>query len=314
MFDSIKLWMPQERTGTSDILAQTPVYLQSITEHTKAGRIHYSGLLKNLNIYVSERGVSVKGSLAKFHLGDNIQTLTRSDTEQAVNRLSDELHLSMQKADISRVDFACNFIMKHKPEIYYPYLGESQYFDRHTKANSLYYESGSRTKLFYDKLSEAKSKHVNIPERLKDSNILRYEIRYKRRLGKQLHEPEITAGTLFKEAFYIKLVERYVSEYQSIHKNAEISELESCFNTAIMNTPKDVKDQLAIIGLMAIGQNRFTELVEEWRAKDVLAKPEYYSRLKRDMRELSKEIESSGSNPLIEELDKKISRVKMHYR
>jgi hypothetical protein len=45
-----------------------------------------------------------------------------------------------------------------------------------------------------------------------------------------------------------------------------------------------------------------------------LSKPEYYSRLKRDIRELSKEIEDSGSNPLIQELDSKVSALKRYYR
>jgi hypothetical protein len=314
MFDSIKLYLPQERAGTTDMLAQTPVFLQNITEHTKAGQIHYSGYLNNLSIYVSDRGVSVKGSLAKYHLDDNLKTLTRKDTEQAIDSLSDELHLPMQKADVSRIDFAQNFIMKYEPKTYYSYLGESQFFKRFTNPKSLYYKNGNRTKLFYDKQSEAKSKAVNIPELLKESNILRYEIRYKRRLGKQLNEPEITAKTLYKEQFYIKLIDRYILDYQSIHKNVKHDSLESVFNEAMMSTPKDVKDQLAIIGLMAIGQNRFTELVEEWRAKDVLSKPEYYSRLKRDIRELSKEIEDSGSNPLIQELDSKVSALKRYYR
>ena len=314
MFDSVKLYLPQERASNTDILAQTPVYLQNITERKKAGRIHYSGNLDNLNIYVSERGVSIRGSLAKYHLGNNIQTLTRSDTEKAIKNLSDQLHLPIQDSKISRVDFAHNFIMEYEPKTYFSYLGESQYFNRYLNTKSLYYQNGNRTKLFYDKQAEAKSEAVSIPDLLKDSNILRYEIRYERRLSKQLNEPEITASTLYDEEFYIKLTDRYIADYQSIHKNCKHDSLESVFNEAMMSTPKDVKDQLALIGLMAIGQNRFTELIEEWRAKDVLAKPEYYSRTKRDMRELAEKITESDSAPLIQELDKKVSKLKRFYR
>lgn len=309
MFDSLKLYLKQERASNTDLLAQTPVYLENVTEHKKTGRIHYSGNLKNLNIYVSERGVSIKGSLAKYYLDDNLQTLTRQDTEQAIDKLSDEFHIPLKKADVSRIDFAHNFIMKYKPVTYYSYLGDSQYFSRYLQPKSLYYKNGNRTKLFYDKRSEAKNKTVSIPEAFRDQNVLRYEIRYRRRLGNQLNEPEITASTLYQEQFYIKLIDRYVSDYQSIHKIPEIK-----LNTNKMDSPKDFWRQIALLKIDEIGVNRMMEIIEEWRAKDVFDNPAYYSRLKKEIREYSKQYEADDSAPLIEELDSKISSLKRFYR
>lgn len=309
MYDTIKLYLRQDSVRNTDLLAEVPVYLENLTAHEKKDQIYYSGTLENLRIYVSERGVSMQGSLAKFYLNDNIQTLTRQDSERSICKLSDELHLPIHKANVSRIDFAHNFIMKYQPEVYYQYLGESQYFKRYIQPESLYYKNGNRTKLFYDKPSETKNRGSAIPEIWSDKNVLRYEIRYRRRLNKQFKEPEIKAGTLYEESFYIKLVKRYVSDYQSIHKHSEF-----IFDTDKMSTPKDVKDQLALIGLMAIGKNRFPELVEEWREKDILRKPEYYSRVKRDMRELAKKYQAKDSTPLIEELDSKISALKRCYR
>ncbi|MFH5885268.1 phage/plasmid replication protein [Halalkalibaculum sp. DA3122] len=162
MFDSLKLYLKQERASNTDLLAQTPVHLEKIKEHRQTGRIHYSGKLKNLSIYVSERGVSIRGSLAKYYLDDNLQTLTRQDTEQAINKLTDDLHIPVKKADVFRIDFAYNFVMKYEPTIYYNYLGGSQYFSRFRQPKSLYYKNGKRTKLFYDKRSEAKNKAVEL--------------------------------------------------------------------------------------------------------------------------------------------------------
>lgn len=309
MFDTLHLYLPQERAGNTDMLAQTPVYLQHIAQHERVDNIYYTGQLDNMRLSVSDRGVSVKGSLAKYHLNDNLQTLTRQDTEQAINSLSDELHLNLQKANISRVDFAHNFIMRYKPVTYYNYLGESQYFKRYLQPESLYYKNGNRTKLFYDKRSEAKNKQVTVPEVLRDRNVLRYEIRYKRRLGKQLNEPEVTAKTLFKEQFYIKLVKRYVADYQSIHKNPEIN-----FDIENMSTPKDFWRQLALMKVDEIGLNETMQLVEELRAKDVMNKSEYYSRLKREIRDYSKNLKASDSSHLVAELDSKISSLKRYYR
>ena len=309
MFDTLKLYLIQDSVRDIDFLAEVPVYLENITAHEKQDQIHYSGSLKNLRIYVSERGVSIQGSLAKYYLSDNIQTLRRQDTEQAIQKLSDDLHLPIDEAQVSRVDFAHNFIMQYEPKVYYPYLGESQYFKRYIQPESLYYKNGNRTKLFYDKPTEAKSKGYKIPEVWTLKNVLRYEIRYRRRLNKQLKEPEIKAGTLYEEKFYIKLINRYVSDFKSIHKHSEIK-----LDTDNMSTPKDFWDQMALMKIQEISQSGAVDLVEELRAKDVLDKPEYYSRLKKQIRDKSKKYSASDSTPLIEELESKISALKRYYR
>jgi len=309
MFDTLKLHLRQDSVRDTDLLDEVPVYLENITTHEKADQIYYSGTLKNLRIYVSDRGVSIQGSLAKYYLSDNFQTLRRQDTEQAVQKLSDDMHLPIDQAQVSRVDFAHNFIMQYDPEAYYPYLGESQYFKRYIQPESLYYKNGSRTKLFYDKPAEAKSKGYKIPEVWTSKNVLRYEIRYRRRLDKQLKVPEVRASTLFDEKFYIKLIDIYVSDFKSIHKHSEIN-----LDTDNMRTPKDFWDQMALLMIDRIGQNGAVDLVEELRAKDVLDKPEYYSRLKKQIRDKSKKFSTSDSTPLIEELEGKISALKRYYR
>jgi len=309
MFDTLKLYLRQDSVRDTDLLAETPVYLEDTTAHEKQDQIYYSGTLKNLRIYVSERGVSMQGSLAKYYLLDNMQTLRRQDTEQAIQKLSDDLHLPIKEAQVSRVDFAHNFIMKYKPEVYYPYLGESQYFKRYIQPESLYYKNGNRTKLFYDKPTEAKSGGYRIPEVWTGKNVLRYEIRYRRRLDKQFKEPEVRAKTLYEEKFYIKLINRYVSDFKSIHKNAKIS-----LDIENMATVKDFWDQMALLMIDKIGQDGAVDLVEELRAKEVFDKPEYYSRLKKQIRDKSNKFQASDSTPLIEELEGKISALKKYYR
>lgn len=309
MFDTLKLYVRQDSVRDTDLLAEIPVYLENITAHEKRDQIHYSGSLNNLRVYVSERGVSIQGSLAKYYLSDNMQTLRRQNTEQAIQNLSDDLHLPIKNAQVSRVDFAHNFIMKYKPETYYQYLGESQYFERFTKPNSLYYENGNRTKLFYDKPAEAKSKGYKMPKVWTDKHILRYEIRYRRRLDKQFNEPEVTAKTLYQESFYIKLIDRYVSDFKSIHKNAKIS-----LDIEKMATVKDFWDQMALLMIDKIGQDGAVDLVEELRAKEVFDKPEYYSRLKKQIRDKSQKFQATDSTPLIDELESKVSALKRYYR
>ena len=309
MFDTLNMYLRQDSVRDIDLLAEIPVHFDKVKFEETDERVKYSGRLKNLYVSVSEKGLFISGSLAKYYLSDNMQTLSRQDTEQAIQNLSDDLHLPIDEAQVSRIDFAHNFIMQYEPEVYYPYLGESQYFKRYIQPESLYYKNGSRTKLFYDKPAEAKSKGYKIPEVWTLKNVLRYEIRYRRRLNKQLKEPEIKAGTLYEEQFYIKLINRYVSDFKSIHKHSEIN-----LDTENMSTPKDFWDQMALLMIDRIGQNGAVDLVEELRAKDVLDKPEYYSRLKKQIRDKSKKFSASDSTPLIEELESKVSALKRYYR
>ena len=309
MFDTLNMYLRQDSVRDIDLLAEIPVHFDKVKFEETDEKVKYSGRLKNLYVSVSEKGLFISGSLAKYYLSDNMQTLRRQDTEQAIQNLSDDLHLPIDEAQVSRIDFAHNFIMQYEPEVYYPYLGESQYFKRYIQPESLYYKNGSRTKLFYDKPAGAKSKGYKIPEVWTLKNVLRYEIRYRRRLIKQLKEPEIKAGTLYEEKFYIKLVDRYVSDFKSIHKHSEIN-----LDTENMSTPKDFWDQMALMKIQEISQSGAVDLIEELRAKDVLDKPEYYSRLKKQIRDKSKKYSASDSTPLIEELESKISALKRYYR
>jgi len=199
--------------------------------------------------------------------------------------------------------------MSQKPEVYYPYLGESQHFRRYSQPKSLYYKNGNRTKLFYDKLSEAKYRAVRVPEVCNGRHLLRYEIRYSRRLDRQLKEPEVKGRTLSDESFYIRLIDRYISDYRSIHKLPAIN-----FDTDNMSTPKDFWIQLALMKAEEIGQDRLNHMIDEWRARGVFSKSEYYSRLKKELRDKRQRFEASDSSHLIEELDSKVSALKRYYR
>jgi hypothetical protein len=308
MYDTIYFYRYEDRA--SNLLALTPQFLNNVSEHFKDdGRYSVSGTLNNMIVKLFESGVSIKGSLAKYYLNDNIQTLTRQDSARAIQKLSDELHLDISDAIITRIDFAHNFIMSQKPTIYYPYLGESQYFTRLSQPESLYYKNGNRTKLFYDKLSEAKFRAVRVPEVCDNKHLLRYEIRYSKRLDKQLKVPEVRGRTLSEESFYIGLIDRYILDYKSIHKNPSIN-----FDTTNMATPKDFWMQLAVMKADEIGQPSLMELIEEMREKAVFDKPEYYSRLKKELRDKMQKFKASDSSYLIEELDSKISALKRYYR
>lgn len=309
MFDTVNLWLPIDKAGCFDYL-KTMQHLSNITEHTKDdGQVYVSGYLKNYKVNISGQAVSLKGSLAKYFLPDNFNTLTRSDSARAFEMMADELCLPIQKAKVNRIDFAQNFLMNFKPEAYYNFLGESQYYNRHPQAKSLYYTNGLRQKVFYNKIAEGKAKGISLPDVWNGQNVLRYEMRFTSRLPRQFNQAEITASSLSDEKFYITIFDKWFKEYEAINKLHSIN-----FNLADMNSPKDFWKQINLMAVNMIGQDKIMQEIENLRHQKAFEKPEYYSRLKREIKELCKTPEMTASSDLMAELDKKIKASKMHYR
>jgi hypothetical protein len=309
MYDTTNLWLPKDQAGHFD-LEKTLQRLSGITEHTKEdGQSYVSGYLKNYKVSLSGQGLSLKGSLAKYFLPDNFHTLTRSDSARAFEMMADELCLPIQKSILTRIDFAQNFLMDFEPEAYYGFLGECQYYNRLPQSKSLYYSNGLRQKVFYNKIAEGKSKGLILPEVWNGQNVLRYEMRFTSRLSKQFNQAEITASSLSDEKFYMAVFDKWLAEYEAINKLHSIN-----FNLSDMNSPKDFWKQLNLMAVKMIGQDKIMQEVENLRHQKAFDKPEYYSRLKNEIRELCKTPELTASSELVAELDKKIRSSKRYYR
>ena len=309
MYDTINLWLSIDKASSFD-LDKTLQNLSNITEHTRDdGQMYVSGYLKNFKVNISEQGVSLKGSLAKYFLPDNFHTLTRSDSARAFEMMADELYLPIDRANVNRIDFAQNFLMDFEPEAYYPFLGECQYYNRQPQSKSLYYTNGLRQKLFYNKIAEGKAKGVSLPDVWNGQNVLRYEMRFTSRLPKQFNQTEITASSLSEEKFYMAIFDKWLAEYEAIDKLHSIN-----FNLSNMNSPKDFWKQINLMAINMIGQDKIMQEIENLRHQRAFDKPEYYSRLKKEIKELCKTPEMTASSDLVAELDKKIKSSKRYYR
>ena len=309
MYDTINLWLPIDRAGSMD-LSRTMQNLSGITEHQKKDdEVYYSGYLKNYKVSISGQGVSLKGSIAKYFLPDNFHTLTRSDSARAFEMMADELYLPIERAKVNRIDFAQNLLMDFEPEAYYNYLGECQHYNRLPQAKSLYYTNGLRQKLFYNKIAEGKAKGLSLPDVWNGQNVLRYEMRFTSRLPKQFNQAEITASSLSDEKFYMAIFDKWLAEYEAINKLHSIN-----FNLSDMNSPKDFWKQVNLMAINMIGQDRIMQEIENMRHQKAFDKPEYYSRLKKEIKELCKTPDLTTSSDLVAELDKKIKSSKRYYR
>lgn len=311
MYDTIHLWLPIAEARSFDLSKSKTVQgLSSTTEHQKAdGQVYVSGYLSNYKVCISGQGVSLKGSLAKYFLPDNFHTLTRSDSERAFEKMADELHLPIQRAKVCRIDFAQNFLMRYEPEAYYSYLGECQYYNRQPQTKSLYYSNGLRQKVFYNKIAEGKAKGMSLPEVWSGQHVLRYEMRFISRLPKQFNRADISASTLSDDKFYIQIFDKWLAEYEAINKLNSVN-----FNLSSMNSPKDFWKQINLMAINMIGQDRIMQEVENLRHQKAFDKPEYYSRLKKEIKELCKTPELTASSDLVAELDQKIKAAKRYYR
>jgi hypothetical protein len=270
--------------GSVDLLNSIVPLLDNYTGHDKdTGEQYCSGYLDNFKVYLSEHGISLKGSLAKYYLGNNIKTLTRLDTKRAIEQLSDVLHLPIYRAKLTRVDVAENFVVKHPVKAYYKHLGQAPYYERLVQPNSLYYQTSKKILHMYDKLLEQHKNRVPIPEIYQGSNMLRYELRCMNRLPDIFNCERVTPAMLYDEQFYVDIVKRWEQEYLAINK----LHLHN-FNLADMNSPKDFFKQYLSTKLSEDGENKLFDIVEEMRHENTFDKPEYYSRLKREIRELCK--------------------------
>ncbi len=312
MFDNIDLKLSFEEAGGVNLLHDIPARLTRQSETTFAdGTISISGYLDSIKVRVTAQAVKIHdSSICKWFLGDNFQSLSRGDTKRAIQRLSDELRLPMDKAAVTRVDVAQNFIMRHDKAVYFDHLGSLQYFNRLQQNNGLYYSNitGNKTLLFYEKVHEQKVKGQPIPEMYRAKTCLRYEQRYKRRLLQTFNLPELRAAKLYEPGFYCDLVNRWRGEYERIKKINDIQ-----INYSMIKTKKDQANQALLFYVSQRGGELavINEIKEAYKRGELTKKQAHD--LRQQVEEACKCESFTASSDVILELDKKVKEAARFY-
>ena len=308
MFDNVNFWIDRvELSGRSpfDILP----YISEITERQSDNGYNCSGKLKNYSVFVSDNGISLKGSLSKNYYGDNLHTLTRRDTKQAIEELNDSLHTDISGAKVTRLDISTILYTKRPPADYYAYLGQKPYFSRlQSTPDTLYYNNHQRQIIFYDKTKEAAANSVQVPEILQNSNLLRYELRYTKRLNKQLNT-DLKAAKLYEVEFYRAVIQNWYNEFKAIQKLKNQS-----FMIEKISTPKEAQTALFIHLLQQSGQSVVDEFLSELKAKNVFSDRKYYSRLKSELNTMLAASTNSEKSDMTQELETQIFNVARYAR
>ena len=81
-----------------------------------------------------------------------------------------------------------------------------------------------------------------------------------------------------------------------------------------MNSPKDFWKQIQLIAIDKIGQDTLLQEIENLRLQKAFDKPEYYSRLKRELKDLVSSPKVTTEADLIQELNTKVRQARSHYR
>ena len=307
MYDKVKLWMDMAIVG--DEYTTIANYLDNARQETdlQTGEVKTFGSLEGLKVSVFAGGLSVIGSLCKYLNGSNVYTLNRHTTAQAVEKLSDALHIQAGEAKVTGFEYGANFLMKHPISDYLTKLGNMPRLERvQATSNSIRYEGKGRQQpkvfAFYDKIADATAKGMDYPDDLQGANLLRYEIRLNGRIAKQIGVPEVTAATLYDKRFYRMMLKRYQDSYFSISKLNQIK-------TDVMSEIKTVSDAFNVFVARLLSnsnQNQIGGFLDELKQAGVFDDRKNYSRLKKKIQEISTKANITISDDLIRELDDEV--------
>ena len=256
--------------------------------------------------------LSVSGSLAKFHYGDNLQKLTRSETRKAIEKLSERLSVNLKPAKVQRLDLGANLFMNRPCSEYQSLLNEVPRMLRSTvssKSNSVYFTNSQRTIILYDKIADCRRLKEEIPELFNGRNVLRYELRFMKNIPVQFKGQTITAETLYSEPFYIEILNRWRESYFSISRNEGFKMKEDID----IHKPQDLLKHFAAIGIQQLGTGKVLDMLDNSRQSGKLTKMQVH-RLKAKVKEITSTPELVEPNDCIKELDKKVNREVLCYR
>ena len=308
MFDTTNIYQ-YANMGYENYMRDFLPYINYPSEHTDhKGNVWISGGVKNYKLTASKTQIYLKGSISKFGLNDNFQVLGRSDTEKAVLEFSDLLHTDISIFQVSRLDIGQNFILNNPIENYLNYFGQSQYYKKLDQDTGIEYRNNIKSLAFYDKIKEVGKDFI--PDCFKNNNVLRYELRIKKRLSRQLKD-YITVAQIYDEQFYRKLIDLWYKEFKQIDKQ---NIMKTTFSNIKAANPADIINILAAERINEIGQNNVLKIIDELKARNVFSRPEYVSRAKNQIKKLANSLNYSEQPELIKELDNEVQKVLKYYR
>jgi hypothetical protein len=250
MYDHLLLKAEAKSLGVENLIIECKDYAFEMTIQSKDDVItslHFWH--RNLNVTIKKDQLIVFGSLCKYFYGNNQQTLTITDTEKAIEQLSIELNLPIAKFQVMTLEVGTNIITEHPPQYYFQFLGPLSGKDHYPpKRGTYYYNNSNQEIIFYDKVNELNRNGIERLPDFKDKNILRFEVKYKKRLATQFRRSKILVEDLYSKDFYKMAVEDWRNTYNKIYKHKIQS-----FSPEVFKSVKILKSQLMLLGILSLG-------------------------------------------------------------
>lgn len=145
-----------------------------------------------------------------------------------------------------------------------------------------------------------KNKREAIPEYFEGKNIIRFEMRFMKKLSKAFNIQELTVNHLIQPAFFNALCHRWREEYRSIQKN---------MNTITGISPTGSKpkllEELAIMQIHQMGIENFLDEIKAWQLTGEITKKEAYE-YRKFTKDKAAEKYPLAENESIQEFNQKI--------
>lgn len=310
MVDTIHatLYLNKAHIKSIQTLLQT---MQSSYNDLNTGKKSYSGRIRNFSIQVNEQRVKIKGSLAKFYNGNNVQALNQETTKFAIEELSDLTSLPIKDAQINRLDLAQNLSVMYPARSYYNYFGEKPYMQRLEQGNGLYYRNTLGERIFYDKSIELKRSKEVIDSEIMAQNLIRFEVRDygHKNICKRYNVSELNVGVLCEPSFYRGMASTWATEYGKIDKYRNLP----LFRDEVYREPKQFCNQIFYTGIKELGgYNSLMSSIKEAKSRNVYETSDQYYALQRKIRSLNKIADKRVPNLLVDEIDAKVRDIVLY--
>lgn len=253
------------------------------TVNKENGLVSHTGTHRGLRVFQRPDGeVRISGSLATYHNGDNVHTMTRTQVCATVSSLASSCGIDPSECRVYRLDLAATLPLRRPVARYLSVLGSyprMQRVDYH--GETVAFRNTWRYLSFYDKGKQARV----------DGDLLRFEVQYKKKVKRQLGLA-LTLADLAHPDRFASLVCTWRSEYSKVTKLQR---------SILSPTSKmsDLRRQLASAGLASYGNpERLLAVIDSWD----LDRRQIH-RLRREIRDLAALGNNSDDGALIHELD-----------
>jgi len=299
-YDTLKVTLTNDYDPSVNFFNHLPLDLCLKSQGSDQSGEFVKGSISNLFVTARQDRISVEGSIQIFAIQENLSHFTFKEFSDAIANLGKLLDIPIEEGRVSRFDFSGNIILRHPVEAYLSNFGLKSRFKRQEQNNGIYYQTTEKILLFYDKMKEMKQKRNPIPPFFGGKNVMRYEMRFMKKLPKQFNVPVLQVKHLLETRFFEALCHQWRSEYKSIQKIKN-----SRRSLAGIRTKRELIQILTQMQVQQIGVANLQEEIKEQQLTGRISKKEAFE-MRKFIRESTTEKYPVAENELISELNQKI--------